>query len=93
MQSPEIVLAALVVMLVGAAALYYQYTGTRKFETLIAFCGVALVASGFAMAQDGVLGTRKILWMLPGASPAVAAQPIGHRVVANSPAAAAAASD
>lgn len=93
MQSPEIVLAALVVMLVGAAVLYYQYTGTRKFETLIAFCGVALVASGFAMAQDGVLGTRKFLWMLPSASPAVLGQPIGNSVVANSPPVTAAISD
>ncbi|HEX2843248.1 hypothetical protein [Hyphomicrobium sp.] len=93
MQSPEIVLAALVVMLVGAAVLYYQYTGTRKFESVIAFCGVALVAGGFAMAQDGVLGTRKFLWMLPSASSSILAQPLGNSVVANSPPATVAISD
>ena len=73
MQSLEIVLSALAVMLVGAAALYYQRRGAKRFESLIAFCGVALLASGFAMFQDGVSGSRKILWMLPDAKPAAAA--------------------
>jgi hypothetical protein len=81
MQSLEIVLTALAVMLVGATALYYQFTGARRFETLIAFCGVALVASGFAMFQDGVAGSRKFLWMLPRAEAAASTQPI-QRVTA-----------
>ena len=76
MQSLEIVLSALAVMLVGAAALYYQRKGARRFESLIAFCGVALLASGFAMFQDGISGSRKILWMLPDAKPVAAAQPL-----------------
>lgn len=84
MQSLEIVLAALAVMLVGATVLYYQFTGTRRFETLIAFCGVALVASGFAMFQDGVAGSRKFLWMLPRAEAVVSTQP-GNQVAAQAP--------
>lgn len=80
MQSPEIVLAALVVILVGAATLYYQFTGTRRFESLIAFCGVALIAGGIAMAQDGVAGSRKILWMFPSDATSVASQPGGQFV-------------
>ncbi|MDQ8697204.1 hypothetical protein [Hyphomicrobium sp. LHD-15] len=74
MQSLEIVLSAFALMLVGAAALYYQRKGARRFESLIAFCGVALLASGFAMFQDGISGSRKILWMLPHAEPVAAAQ-------------------
>ncbi len=72
MQSTEIILAALAAMLIGAAVLHYQRTGTRRFETLISFCGVALLASGLAMFRDGVEGSRRILWMLPGDTAPVA---------------------
>jgi hypothetical protein len=83
MQSLEIVLAALAIMLVGAVALYYQFSGTRRFETAIAFCGVALLASGLAMLQDGVAGSRKILWMLPSAQAMAAAAPHADQVAAH----------
>jgi hypothetical protein len=88
MQSLEIVSMAIAVMLIGAAALYYQLTGKRRFETMIAFCGVALVASGLAMLQDGVAGSRKFLWMMPLPSvvvPVAERQP-GDRVAAHAPA-------
>lgn len=85
MQSMEIVSAALAMMLVGAAVLYYQFSGKRSFETMIAFCGVALVAGGFAMFQDGVVGSRKFLWMLPSAQP-VAGTPSADRFAAHTPA-------
>lgn len=86
MQSPDIVLAALVVILIGASALYYQFTGTRRFESLIAFCGVALVASGIAMAQDGIAGSRKFLWMFPSPAPTAAAQASNQFIATNAPA-------
>jgi hypothetical protein len=85
MQSPEIVLAAIVVISIGAAVLYYQYTGTRRFESLIAFCGVALVTCGLAMGRDGIEGSRRILWMIPQSAP-LAATPTGSQFLANAPA-------
>lgn len=86
MQSPEIVLAALLPLSIGAAALYYQVTGTRRFESLIAFCGVALVTCGIAMARDGVEGSRKFLWMFPNPAPAAAAAAQGAgRFAADAP--------
>lgn len=85
MQSPEIVLAALLPISIGAAALYYQFTGTRRFESLIAFCGVAFVACGIAMARDGIEGSRKFLWMFPYQAVSVAA-PASGPFVANAPA-------
>ncbi len=86
MQSSEILLAALATILIGAAALYYQRTGTRKFEFLITFFGVAFLASGIAMFRDGVEGSRKFLWMLPSSQAAVAAQSNGNNIAANTPA-------
>lgn len=77
MQSPDIVLAALVVISIGAATLYYQFAAARRFESLIAFCGVALVASGIAMAQDGIVGSRKFLWMFPNQAASVAVRASG----------------
>jgi hypothetical protein len=73
MQSPDIVVAALAVMLAGAAALRYQATGKRRFEMLIIVFGVATVASGLAMFRDGVSGSREFLWMLPEKPVAVTA--------------------
>jgi hypothetical protein len=86
MQSPEIVLAAVVVISIGAAVLYYQHTGTRRFEGLIAFCGVALVTCGLAMGRDGIEGSRRFLWMFPPqAAPLASPRATGH-FAANAPA-------
>ncbi|WP_295558862.1 hypothetical protein [uncultured Hyphomicrobium sp.] len=85
MQSPVIVLAALLPISIGAMVLIYQHTGVRRFDTLLSFFGVALVASGLAMARDGVEGTRRILWMLPSDAAAVTAQD-GMTSVATAPA-------
>jgi hypothetical protein len=85
MQSTDIILAALAVILLGAVALYYQYSGSRRFETLISFCGVALVASGLAMFRDGVEGSRSFLWALPSGTAAVSIES-GDKDVAGAPA-------
>ncbi len=85
MLSTEIILGALAVLLLGALVLSYQCTGPRRFETLISFCGVALIASGLAMFRDGVEGSRRILWALPSDT-ALASIERGDKHVAAAPA-------
>lgn len=86
MQSLHIFFAALVAISVGAGLLYYQLTRARRHEVMLAFCGVALVASGLAMGRDGVAGTRHFLWMFPHQT-ATAAAPKSGPYVATAPAA------
>jgi hypothetical protein len=59
-------LAGLMVM-AGAAMVYYQSLGRRKFESIVTAVGVALVVCGLTMLRDEWSGSRNILWMASGA--------------------------
>jgi len=76
MQPITIVTIALTMMLAGAAVLFYQRSAQRRFEVLLIVLGVALVAGGFAVLRDGLEGSHRIIWMLPGLKSA--AGPVAH---------------
>lgn len=65
MQSISICLVGFGMVAVGSILMYLQFHGVKRFETLIAGAGVALIACGAAVVNDGASGSREILWMLP----------------------------
>lgn len=65
MQQMTIVISAVGMMLIGAAVIYYQHTGARRFDLILIVAGIALVAGGIAMLRDGLEGRHKFIWMLP----------------------------
>lgn len=75
------ILFAIAMILIGAGALRYQSTGTRRYDAALVVAGIALVASGIAVLRDGVEGSRKILWMVPGIE--VTQLPAGNHVLVN----------
>ena len=72
MVSTTISIVGLLMVAVGGTLVYWQSLGRRKFETVVAGLGVALIACGLAVVRDGMSGSRDILWMLPAVNAASA---------------------